>query len=94
MDRGFLRRGRADDGEPVQLARLVDAAETRGMYSVEYTVTKQPGPTRHLWSVVALAFNGRCVLITIALMLMRWPRVCLKQHSFCLHPLYDAGQAQ
>lgn len=60
MDRSFLLRirGKAPD-EPIQIAKLVDAKETRGMYYVEYTVEKQPGPKRHLYSTVALRFNGR-----------------------------------
>jgi hypothetical protein len=45
--------------EPVQIARLEDALETKGMYYVDYTIEKVPGPKRHLYSVVALAFNGR-----------------------------------
>jgi len=31
----------------------------RGMYQLEYSVEKVPGPKRHLYSLVALAFNGR-----------------------------------
>jgi len=42
-----------------RFARLEDAMETKGMYFVEYTVEKVPGPKRHLYSLVALAFNGR-----------------------------------
>jgi hypothetical protein len=29
------------------------------MYQLEYSVEKIPGPKRHLYSVVALAWNGR-----------------------------------
>lgn len=29
------------------------------MYQLEYSVEKIPGPKRHLYSLVALAFNGR-----------------------------------
>lgn len=32
---------------------------TRDMYQLEYSVEKVPGPKRHLYSLVALAFNGR-----------------------------------
>lgn len=60
MDRSFLLRVRGPaPTEPVQIAKLVDAQEKRGMYYVEYTVEKRPGPKRHLYSVVALAYNGR-----------------------------------
>ncbi|KAF8072745.1 PPD3 [Scenedesmus sp. PABB004] len=64
MDRSFLLRVRGSTPvgtaeEPVQVAKLLDARETRGMYYVEYTVEKQPGPKRHLYSLVALAYNGR-----------------------------------
>jgi hypothetical protein len=62
MDRSFLLRvrgARQNPDEPIQIAKLLDAAETRGMYYVEYTVEKQPGPKRHLYSMVALSYNGR-----------------------------------
>lgn len=60
MDRSFLLRVRGKKpSEPVQIAKLLDARETKGMYYVEYTVEKQPGPKRHLYSLVALAYNGR-----------------------------------
>eukprot|EP00878_Enallax_costatus_P002355 GHUV01002531.1.p1 GENE.GHUV01002531.1~~GHUV01002531.1.p1 ORF type:complete len:258 (+),score=72.97 GHUV01002531.1:210-983(+) len=60
MDRSFLLRVRGNKpSEPVQIAKLLDAKETKGMYYVEYTVEKQPGPKRHLYSLVALAYNGR-----------------------------------
>lgn len=41
------------------MAKLVDAKDVGGMYFVEYTVQKQPGPARHLLSLVSLANNGR-----------------------------------
>eukprot|EP00775_Hariotina_reticulata_P006301 gene6301-6536_t len=60
MDQRFLLRVRGNKGsEPVQIARLEDALETKGMYFVDYTIEKLPGPKRHLYSLVALAFNGR-----------------------------------
>lgn len=61
MDRSFLLRvrNRPNPDEPVQVAKLLDAVETRGMYFVEYSVEKQPGPKRHLYTLVALSFNGR-----------------------------------
>lgn len=62
MDRSFLLRVRGNNpnpDEPIQIAKLLDAAESRGMYYVEYSVEKQPGPKRHLYSMVALAYNGR-----------------------------------
>lgn len=61
MDRSFLLRVRrgSTPSEQVQIAKLVDAKETRGMYYVEYTVEKQPGPKRHLYSLVNLSYNGR-----------------------------------
>lgn len=34
-------------------------APRRDQYFVEYTVEKIPGPKRHLYSTVALAWNGR-----------------------------------
>jgi hypothetical protein len=61
MDRSFLLRvrgSRATPDEPIQIAKLIDAAEKSGMYYVEYTVEKQPGPKRHLYSMVAMAYNG------------------------------------
>lgn len=30
-----------------------------GMYQLEYSVERIPGPKRHLYSMVALAYNGR-----------------------------------
>ncbi|MEW5316020.1 MAG: hypothetical protein WDW38_007412 [Sanguina aurantia] len=43
----------------IQIALLVDAKESRDMYQIEYTVRKEEEAQRHLYSVLALAPNGR-----------------------------------
>ncbi|EFJ42751.1 hypothetical protein VOLCADRAFT_97118 [Volvox carteri f. nagariensis] len=40
------------------VAKLVDATELSGRYFVEYTVQKLPEPQRHLYSLLALGYNG------------------------------------
>jgi hypothetical protein len=47
--------GARDD---VQEAKLLDAKDEGGMYTVEYTVLKDPVPQRHLLSRVAIGYNG------------------------------------
>jgi len=58
MDRSYLLRSKRNT-EPVQVAKLLDAEEKRGMYFVEYTVQKMPDPKRYFKSVVALSNNGK-----------------------------------
>ncbi|KXZ47533.1 hypothetical protein GPECTOR_34g692 [Gonium pectorale] len=60
QDRSYLLRSPewARGKDPIQIAKLVDAAEVGGKYFVEYTVQKLPEPQRHLYSVLALGYNG------------------------------------
>ncbi|GLC47508.1 hypothetical protein PLESTB_001805500 [Pleodorina starrii] len=60
QDRSYLLRAPewARGKEPIQIAKLVDASELSGRYYVEYTVQKLPEPQRHLYSLLALGYNG------------------------------------
>ncbi|GIL78027.1 hypothetical protein Vretimale_7369 [Volvox reticuliferus] len=60
QDRSYLLRAPqwARGKDPVQIAKLVDASEISNRYFVEYTVQKLPEPQRHLYSLLALGYNG------------------------------------
>ncbi|GIL66770.1 hypothetical protein Vafri_20280, partial [Volvox africanus] len=60
QDRSYLLRAPqwARGKDPIQIAKLVEASEISNRYFVEYTVQKLPEPQRHLYSMLALGYNG------------------------------------
>lgn len=63
MDRSYLQRDAKKRAllkgkDAIQVAKLLEAKEIGDYYFVEYTVVKDPD-ARHLFSLIALGFNGR-----------------------------------
>jgi hypothetical protein len=58
LRRSYLLRARTPPKEPIQIARLEDAVERSDMYYIDYTIEKLPEAKKHLYSLVALGYNG------------------------------------
>lgn len=61
-----------------QVVKLVDAGARGDSYFVEYTVQKMPEAKKHLYSQLALGYNGRCVQACVCAL------VCMRNRQPCM----------